>query len=73
MINLIIIFLYVRSSIEFSKLKGICDIAKKMVETKKCDISISLLISEFGINLISCDCHYRKNIFNYENCEELMA
>jgi hypothetical protein len=45
-----------------------------MIETKKkCGISISLLIGEFDINLTNCDCHYGKNIFSYENCEELMA
>ena len=65
---------YVRSSIEFSKLEGICDLAQKMVETKKtCGLSISLLIGEFGINLTSCDCHCEKSIFYYENCEESIA
>ena len=61
----------VRSNIEFSKLEGICDLAQKMVETKKkWGISISLLIGEFDINLTSCDCHCRKSIFSYEDCEE---
>jgi hypothetical protein len=35
MISLIIIFFYVRSRIEFSKLEGICNLSEKMVETKK--------------------------------------
>jgi hypothetical protein len=55
-----------------------------MVETKKCGISISLLIDEFGINLTLTlpvatdqwmnDCFIMdKKIFNYENCEELIV
>ena len=64
----------VRSSIEFSKLKGICDLAQKMVETKKkCGLSISLLVGDFGINFTSCDYHYEKSIFCYEDCEESIA
>jgi hypothetical protein len=59
----------VHFSIEFSKLQEICDLAQKMVETKKsCDISFSLFIGDFGINLTSCDCHSRKSIFSYEDC-----
>ena len=46
---------------------------KWLRQKKKMCISISLLIGEFDINLISCDCHCRKIIFSYENCEELIA
>jgi hypothetical protein len=46
---------------------------RKWLRLKKSGIFISLLIGEFGINLASCDCHCRKNIFSFENCEELMA
>ena len=63
----------VRSSIEFSKLEEICDLAKKWLRLKKSGLSISLLIGDFGINFTSCDCHYGNSIFCYEDCEELIA
>ena len=36
---------------------------RKWLRLKKCGISISLLIGEFGINLTSCGCHCEKDIF----------
>ena len=51
----------VRSSIEFSKLEEICDLAQKMV------------VGDFGINFTNCDCHCGKSIFCYEDCEESIA
>jgi hypothetical protein len=46
---------------------------RKWLRLKEYGISISLLISEFGINRTSYDCHCGKNIFSYENYEELMV
>ncbi|XP_057464445.1 uncharacterized protein LOC130754290 [Actinidia eriantha] len=47
-----------RSSNDFSRLNGISDLAKKMVETgKKQSLSISLLAFDFGINIAGCNCY----------------
>ena len=58
-----------RSSIEFSNLLGIKDLARKMVETKKHVVHplVYLLV------LASCDCHSRESIFSYEDSEESIA
>jgi hypothetical protein len=64
---------YVRSSIEFQNWKGFVILLKKWLRLKKCDLFISLLISEFGINFVSYDCHCGKSIFCYEDYEESIA
>jgi hypothetical protein len=58
--------------LSFLNQKGFVILLRKLLRLKKCGISISLLIGEFGINLTNCDCHGGKKIFSYENCEELM-
>ena len=62
----------VRSSIEFSKLEGICDLAQKMVETKKNMVYplIYLLVSLALTLPVAIARHYGKSIFCYEDCEE---
>jgi hypothetical protein len=58
--------------LSFLNQKGFVILLRKLLRLKKCSISISLLIGEFGINLTNCDCRGGKNIFSYENCEKLM-
>ena len=62
----------VRSSIEFSKLEGICDLAQKMVETKKNMVYplIYLLVSLALTLPVAIARYYGKSIFCYEDCEE---
>ena len=59
--NQLEIYIHDMQSIEeFSAFRGIGQLVKKMVEIKKkkCFISISLLISDFGIDLTSCNSYY---------------
>ena len=49
----------VRTSVDFSDLKRISDLAQKMVETKK-DIGYPLIYRLFGLNFVCCDSHSRE-------------
>ena len=59
-----------RSSIEFSNLLGIGDLAHKMVETKKHVVYLLVYLLVTLALILSCDCHSRESIFSYEDCEE---
>ena len=58
--NQLKIYIYDMQSIEeFLAFRGIGQLVEKMVEMKKeCFISIGLLISDFGIDLTSCNSYY---------------
>ena len=59
------------SSIEFSKLEGICDLDQKMVEIKKKIVVYQLvyLFVSLTFTLSVATATMEKNIFIYENCE----
>ena len=60
--------------LSFQNLMGFVILLRKWLSLKKkCGISISLLISEFDINLTSCDSHCRNDIFSYEDFEKSIA
>ncbi|RXI04291.1 hypothetical protein DVH24_038565 [Malus domestica] len=63
-----------RSSIEFSGLNGIADLAQKMVETKKGQcLPFSLLAVGIGTYLTSCNSYRGEGVLCYEGCEEPVA
>ncbi|KAL7256105.1 hypothetical protein ACSBR1_010104 [Camellia fascicularis] len=58
------------SSNEFSELKRIGDLTRKLVETKK---DIVYPACEIGIDFTSCDCNSKKSIFSNEIHKESIA
>ncbi|KAL7250692.1 hypothetical protein ACSBR1_012669 [Camellia fascicularis] len=59
------------SSVEFSNLKGISDVARKMVKTRKERIFISWFTNcYFGTDITCCDCHNREGIFYAKDCKK---
>ncbi|KAI5335394.1 hypothetical protein L3X38_025527 [Prunus dulcis] len=59
------------SNNKFTELKGITDLAQKMVETKKgSDLPFSVLASDTSVNPTCCDRKCRTSVFYYEYCEE---
>ena len=60
-----------RSNYAFLEIKGIGDLARKMVETKKgCHIFISLFAYEVSFDPFCRDCNNKENFFSNEICKE---
>ena len=60
-----------RSDDRFSKLKGISDVAKRLVESKKgCCIPFNVFTYEISFVFANCCCNYGKSIFYNETSEE---